>query len=546
MTTVSRAVWLTVSYLVLIAFLAASAIWMVVELRSTLGHLSWFILSVFYPLGSMAGGLRDRLIFLVGQGCYAEILVRSSTDNECLVAAMVALLRQVATHARAELVVERVDDTKADGDISAWQPLRRPWELDTSLYITRGSTTAVVEVSFASREGVVCGPRREVSHPVTFVLRTRVNPLRHLLLLGLSRRSACEAARLVGNQETAMSFMEAWLYKVYDDFMHTRDDKLVVYELQRANPEYPPTWNRIKNGSLVYRHNSPLDKRRSSQFYIADKWAEDLLGRICFALQPRGPAARSFFIHGQKGAGKTLLVRWIASELKLPLYYLDLSSAWLDDVVLREAITVEKLRHCPPVVFHVDEFQKFWSGGVATTTAGVTIHGLQSALDGPGTPDNALFIFTSSRPLPKSEAIRDADMMDEWQGLRRRFNCCGAVPPLTEPCARAYIHAFLERYIEPVSNITDPRQCTASFVTEWTARQGDIPLDMLAKYCDQRLCAARDAGLLLADASGVRVPTDKKNEFAKMLLDPSALREWPSHYAGGGHHGPGTKRRKYE
>ena len=172
MAAVSRGAWLSMAYLTLLASLAIAVIWTVVQLRNEMGYISWFVLSVFYPLGSTARAQRDHLMCMIRQGCDVEISLRSGTNNEFLVEAMITLLRQIATRAKAELSVERVDETKSEGDNSAWRPLLRPMRLNAFLRITRGDQTMVLEVSVASGEGVVCGPKHEVSHPAHVVLHT--------------------------------------------------------------------------------------------------------------------------------------------------------------------------------------------------------------------------------------------------------------------------------------------------------------------------------------------------------------------------------------
>ena len=125
---------------------------------------------------------------MIRQWCDVEISLRSGANNEFLVEVTATLLGQVATRAKAELSVERVDETKSEGDNSAWRPLLRPRDLDTFLRVTRGGQTMVLEVSVASGEGVVCGLKHEVSHPVHVVLRTLTISVVRLLLLGLRRR----------------------------------------------------------------------------------------------------------------------------------------------------------------------------------------------------------------------------------------------------------------------------------------------------------------------------------------------------------------------
>ena len=111
MTAVSRGAWLSMAYLTLLASLAIAIIWTVVQVRTEMNYLSWLLLSVFYPLGSMAGAQRDHLMFMIRRWCDVKIPLRSGANNELLVEATVTLLGQVATRAKAELSVERVDET---------------------------------------------------------------------------------------------------------------------------------------------------------------------------------------------------------------------------------------------------------------------------------------------------------------------------------------------------------------------------------------------------------------------------------------------------
>ncbi|MDA8609555.1 hypothetical protein N9L19_01415, partial [bacterium] len=115
MTAVSRGAWLSMAYLTLLASLAIATIWTVVRLRTEMNYISCLFLSVIYPLGSMAGAQRRHFMFMIKQGCDVDISIRSGINYEFRVEAMVTLLRRVGTRAQAELSVERVDVTKAEG-----------------------------------------------------------------------------------------------------------------------------------------------------------------------------------------------------------------------------------------------------------------------------------------------------------------------------------------------------------------------------------------------------------------------------------------------
>ena len=229
--------------------------------------------------------------------------------------------------------------------------------------------------------------------------------------------------------------------------------------------DWPSEWKRIKRGPAVCRHIAAREARRKSTFYVVESWAEDLLAKAKFALAQNGGTGRPFFIYGEKGAGKTLLVEWMASELSLPIYYLDLRSKSLNGTALQEAITAGLLRHCLPVIFHFEEFQEsirtFMAQNLAATNtqgahgseAGVTIQSLQCAIEGLGTP-HALFIFTSSQPLSRLNEMSDLGTQQEWRGLLRRLHELWSTPTINEQSAGKYIGCFVDTYMGTNADIT--------------------------------------------------------------------------------------------
>jgi len=511
-----------------------------------MGYLSWIVLSAFYPLGSAAKYRWEWLMSAIREGCDAEVFLRSDSSNKLLVQAMVAMLRQVAMHGKAELTLERIEEAKSDVDISAWRPLLRPWNLKALLCVTWGSSSFVVEVTSCSGDGVVCGPKHELSHPVDFKIRVRANSISRLLALALRPRPQGEAARLAARQKTAMAFLREWLDDFYRDYMRTSVGMVEVLELQQDSKDWPPEWQSVRQEKAV-RRSADLhrDRRSASSFYAVEKWAERILRHGEFAVKHHGRMRTSLFIHGQKGAGKTLFVEWLASELALPVYYIDLRSACLDDTTLRDAITPRKLRHNPPVIFHIDEFQSMMEAWFDRSPAGarepnlqtaptrVTIQGLQSVLEGIATPSNALFVFTGSRDLPLLENLTDGDLRHEWEGLLRRLPVRASIPPVSPHAALEFLSCFLASYLPAGSDAVDFGTQCDQLVKAWSFDTQPVPFDMLAKYCEQQLRDAFIRGLVVADADGMRVPHECVGTFLEVVFDHEALSSWPSSYAGG-------------
>ena len=72
---------------------------------------------------------------------------------------------------------------------------------------------------------------------------------------------------------------------------------------------------------------------------------QQMLKHAEFGVKHKGRTRTTLFLHGDKGSGKTLFVEWLASEFVLPIYHIDLRAAFLNDRVLRDAITPRILRH---------------------------------------------------------------------------------------------------------------------------------------------------------------------------------------------------------
>ena len=257
---------------------------------------------------------------------------------------------------------------------------------------------------------------------------------------------------------------------------------------------------------------------------------------------------KTMFLHGQKGAGKTLFVEWLASELALPIYYLDLRAPYLDDGTLRDAITGRRVKHNPPVLFHIDEFQSMMEAWPVSTSirnsnmtpTKVTIQGLQSVLEGIGTPRQSIFIITSSRDLPQLEDMTEDGMCHEWVGLLRRLSLRALIPPVSRKAAIEYLSTFLAQYVPVDPDTVVSARYKDELCQAWSLETHKIPFDMLTKYLSQQLRVAFIQGVVIVDADQWRVLPDHIVKFMTIVFDPAALSMWPSEYAGGTHRSTGN------
>ena len=93
-----------------------------------------------------------------------------------------------------------------------------------------------------------------------------------------------------------------------------------------------------------------------------------------------------------------------------------------------------------------------------------------------------------------------------------------------------------------MSDTTSLPERSSELVEKWAARDAAVPLDMLAKYCHNRLCAAHAARLVAVETDGVRVRPEHGDDFVGMLIEDGALRDFPRLYAGGCLDEPSCKR----
>ena len=540
--------WFCIVGLLIVIFLIAGLIYVAATLMKTMWYLSYLLFLAFPPLGFAFKELSSKLHCQLKEGCTAMIGIRSDKQNKYLFESIVTILRRVTQSGEAELVVEREEKTVGTW---SWQVILVPTKKSYSLRVTSRAESKMVEVVSTQADPVVCGPKHELVRLQAIQLSITSNPTWQMLTLPCR---PSYSARLLAKRNADMTFLQNWIDDVYTEFMHAQRGTVEVLELQQDSKDWPPEWQSVRKETAVRgdlesseETASRLDLHstsdmKSTAYYFVQPWAERMKKHADFAMRHSGRIRTTLFLHGQKGSGKTLFVEWLASELGLPIYYIDLRASFLDDTLLRDALTPRKLRHDLPVIFHFDEFQSMieaWADNAKTFSSDqssqsqptrVTIQGLQSVLEGISTPNNALFVFTGSRDLPELDPLPSA-VRDEWEGVLRRFPVREKIPSIGRDAAIKIVSHFFVQFV-PANAIH--KSHLDQLVAAWEVDgEQDIPFDMASKYCQQRLRDAFIEGLLVEGRNGLCVPSDGIIKFVEHAFDAKSLKTWHDTYAGG-------------
>lgn len=543
----ARRAWLCIIGILMLSLFCPFLIYEIVILMKTMWYLSYLLFLVFPPLGLAFNTLWTKLRCQLKDGCCAVIHIRSEGRNSFLLEAVSAILRKVVQSGEAELVIEREEKTVGNW---SWQANLIPSTKTCSLRVTNTDESRVVELISTQTEPVVCGPKHEIVRPREVQLRITSNSVLQMLALPCW---PAHSIQLFAKRATDMKFLQNWIDDVYAEYMRAQRGTVEVLELQKDSADWPPEWQSVRKDTAVrgdVEYNSEMGRRsaihgtsdmRSTAYYFVQSWAKQMMKHADFAMKHSGRMRTTLFLHGQKGSGKTLFVEWLASDLGVPIYYIDLRASFLDDSVLRDALTPRRLRHDLPVLFHFDEFQSMietWADSAQSASkeqslhpppTRVTIQGLQSVLDGISTPNNALFVFTGSRDLPELESLSPA-LRHEWEGVFRRFPVREMIPPIGRDVAFAFVSHFLAQYL-PEAAIQ--KSHFDQLENAWDLGKQAIPFDMVSKYCQHQLRDAFIDELLLVDRDGMHVPPECVNPFLECFFDIEHLRSWHDSYAGG-------------
>lgn len=580
----SRSAWYQIARLVGVCLGATATMIGAMQLSSSYWMISWMIFGLFAPIGWAFGKVWEHLQMILDHNCSVRFDIRSAgKKNSYLTDAFAVQLRRVALQTRGEAAIEKAECAVVGSE--AWQVVLMPSAQNFHLRLVRGQHVRNITAVFIQGEVVYGGKSGlDSAVPIHVELKTAVISPWRFLTVAFARSPEAAAVAIKTEQRCAKEFLFEWLCCIYREYMLTTNGTVEVMELQEEYKDSPPAWCSVRQERSVAKEG----KGRSH--YSLNPWALRLKKEAEFAVMHGGKARTTLFVSGPKGSGKTIFVEWLAGELSLPIYYVDLRSPLVNDAILREAITAGKLRHNLPVLFHFDEFQSLieeWApvqkieknvqgndrtGAAKTTTATnqrtatggglgfqefavalatatvaanqqqtgrskVSIQGLQCMIEGISTPNNAIFVFTSSRTLPKLEDVVESHR-HEWAGLLRRFPPETEIPSLDALTARAYLRNFLAAYLntgwEQRSLRTgDTGSSWDAFEAAWCFDNGSVVFDMFAKYAEKNIRDAYITGLIAVRETQCRVCEGCEQAFIDIFFSPQAVVAWVTVYAGG-------------
>ena len=512
----------------------------------------WLVFALVAPVTWLGGHLFKTLQTLIPQVCQVVVSLKSNGCkwDRCLMEALVAELRKERVSCRAEVIVENGDED--DEGKSRWLVALLPLLVGAQLVLAGEDESLMVEVTLEQKDPIICGRAQEPRRSDSAYLTVHTASLVEMLRCGMDF-SGQTAALLGERQQRALSLLVTWLQFILEQFTKQKAGQVEVYELQEEYKDYRLGWELIRRECCCGSQVTGL------AHYSNQIWSDRIRRQVDFALGHGGRARLTLFLSGPKGSGKTFFVEWLAGELKVPVYYIDLRSPGITDAVLRDAVARNRLKHCPPVLFHLDEFQaplRQWISADSLTPSAdvgrVTIQGLQSMLEGISTPNSAVFIFTSSIALPSLDQVHPLELRHELQGLLRRFQCVVSIPSLDRSTAESFMRGFLSGYVSLF-------HMNAMFnASEWTAfsaawrnweEQVCVPFDMLSKYAEQAVrdfyvdgvfpqVSTSNGSVLVGVPRLVQEFSSADNSqvqisFLRAVLNPAAVRAFANEYAGG-------------
>jgi len=339
-------------------------------------------------------------------------------------------------------------------------------------------------------------------------------------VLALSMRTSAETVL------SDKALLTRWFEQCCRTYTEPDEGIVNVYALQESSSDWIPEWKleRVKSckstsgiGQRFFLERACLGK------VLADArlWASSSL--------------RVYMINGPPGVGKSEFTIWLASQLRLPVYRLCLSSPLLTDGRLAQLLSHSAVTH-NIVLVQLDEFQGTiarWLDG--ETREGVTPGGFCECLQGSTAMGRGIVVLTGTLDTAVHQA------REKLPAVFRRIHCTAELGWMSDAEVRCFFRKFLEPF---VFGTPDERWSSyeAKFVSQtgpWAQRA--ISVDMLKQYFMRQITESNcrswggftstRGGSQRAVADNFRVHHDYRTAFFDLVCDPIVAAEFLDNYA---------------
>ncbi|MBM4179765.1 MAG: hypothetical protein FJ211_10625 [Ignavibacteria bacterium] len=268
------------------------------------------------------------------------------------------------------------------------------------------------------------------------------------------------------------ALLTRWFEQCCRTYTQPDEGTVNVYALQETSSDWIPEWKleRVKScksasgiGQRFFLERACLGK------VLADArlWASSSL--------------RVYMINGPPGVGKSEFTIWLASQLRLPVYRLCLSSPLLTDGRLAQLLSHSAVKH-NIVLVQLDEFQGTiarWLDG--KTREGVTPGGFCECLQGSTAMGRGIVVLTGTLDTAIGQA------REKWPAVFRRIHWAAELGWMSHAEVGCFFRKFLARFVLGMPS-EEWGIWEAEFLRPagpWAAR--NISVDMLKQYLMQQI-----------------------------------------------------------
>ena len=311
-----------------------------------------------------------------------------------------------------------------------------------------------LNVDYSPGEDVICGRDSKMQSRATIVVTLRTSPSKTL---------------------KDKKLLTIWLQECYRNWVKPTQGIVKIYGLQESSTDWVPEWKfeRVKPCKSVSGNGQ-------SFFLPRDSLQKVLVDARLWA----GVALRVYMISGPPGVGKSEFVVWLASQLDLQIYRLNLSSRSLTDDRLAQLLSLSSISD-DAVLVQVDEFQETVERWTRNEITGVTPGGFCECLQGSAAMSKGVVVLSGTGELSRP-AYRQ-----QFSAVFRRIHCTAELGWMSNDDMRSYLRHFLAGFVVGASE-ADWQMCQDKILENDSPWNGprQISIDMLKQFLMHQITEA--------------------------------------------------------